>query len=139
MRQRRSLLARHADFLNMLEQFTPLQFSACESAARLFDAGESPLLQFGGYQVAVQQNSGQQIIEVVRDSSRQPPDDFHLLCFAQVFFHLPALGRIREHCDQEGGLPSRVAAEGHRQMSPELGTVLAPIALFNFERAALVP
>src|SRR4029077_18987684 len=111
MRQRRSLLASHADFLYMLAQFTPLSFSACEYAARHFNTCESSFLQCGGYQIAVEQNAGQQVIEVVPDSSCQPSDDFHLLGFAQMFFHPPALGCVREHRDQDGGLVSRIASE----------------------------
>src|SRR5208337_4906799 len=56
-----------------------------------------------------------------------------------MFFHPPALGRVRQHRDQEGGLAAGVAPERHRQMPPELGTVFAPAALFDFERAALAP
>ena len=73
------------------------------------------------------------------DSSRQPSDDFHLLGFAHMFIHPLALGRVHQHRDQEGGFASRVAPQRHRQMSPELGTVFAPVAFFAFDRAALAP
>src|SRR5208282_678303 len=56
-----------------------------------------------------------------------------------MFFHSLALGRVRQHGDQEGGLPTWVAAERYRQMSPEFGTVFALVAFFDLERAALAP
>src|SRR6266436_9411804 len=135
MRQRRPLLARYADFFNLLAQPAPLRYAVLQSALVQLANLPSAALQPGGQQVAVEQNAGQQVIEVVCDSSRQPSDDFHLLGFAQMFFHPPALGRVREHRDQEGGLASRVASERHRQLPPELGTVFAPVTLFDFEGA----
>src|SRR5271169_3469540 len=56
-----------------------------------------------------------------------------------MFFHPLALGRIRQHGDQEGGLAARVTAERYRQMSPEFGTVFAAVAFFDLEKAALAP
>ncbi len=139
MRQRGALLARHADFFHVLAQPAPLRSAVLQSALVRLANLPSTALQLDGQQVAVQQNAGQQVIEVVRDSSGQPSDDFHLLGFEQMFIHPLALSSVRQHRDQEGGLAASVAPEGHRHMSPELGTVFAPVALFDFERVALAP
>src|SRR5208283_2822310 len=77
LRQRRPLLACHADFFNVLAQPAPLQFMGLKcmglKSVGLKSIGlKSAALQSSAQQVAVQQNAGQQVIEVVRDSSRQP-------------------------------------------------------------------
>src|ERR1019366_6866952 len=128
-RQRRALLARHADFFHVLAQ--PARFHSVTPQGRVSRSTvlqsnvlqsnvlQSAALQSRDQQVAVQQDAGQQVIEVVRDSSRQPPDRFHLLGLTETFFQPFALGRVRQHRDQK--VAAGVAPKRHRQMSPEFG------------------
>jgi hypothetical protein len=48
---------------------------------------------------AVAHDGGQQIVEVVGHSSRQPPHRFHLLGLQQLMFHLSFFGDIPETPD----------------------------------------
>ena len=52
--------------------------------------------------VAVAEQHGDQVVEVVRDAARQPPDRFHLLGLPQLRFELVAIGHVaRDHGDPD--------------------------------------
>jgi len=39
---------------------------------------------------------GQEVVEVVRDAAREPPDGLHLLRLAQLLLEVPALADVLE-------------------------------------------
>ena len=53
-------------------------------------------LQASGGELRVAQDGREQVVEIVRDASRQPPHRFHLLGVAELFFELPPSGEVHQ-------------------------------------------
>ena len=75
-------------------------------------AGDGSLgARFGKNEVAVAQDSGQKIIEIMRDAGRQLSERFHFLGATQLVLQLFTRGNIHERTDESGGLSGRVALD----------------------------
>ena len=60
-------------------------------------------------EIAVAENGGEEIIEVVRDAAGELAEGFHLLRTDHLIVQLLARGDVHERADQAGGLALRVA------------------------------
>jgi len=82
----------------------------------------------------------QQIVEVVRNASRQPSDDLHLLRFARFLSDAPCFRRVLQHRDQERGLTPDIVYCRDRHLTPQVRSIFAKVLTFLLEgvaRAAL--
>ena len=75
------------------------------------------------HQVAVPENHGQQIVEVVRDAAGQPPDGFHLLRLLVLLFERAALGDVQRDPDAAQRCAVRVEVDAARAGQPPHGAV----------------
>ena len=75
------------------------------------------------YQVAVPENHGQQIVEVVRDAAGQPPDGFHLLRLLVLLFERAALGDVKRNPDAAHRCAVPVEVHAARAGQPPHGAV----------------
>ena len=55
--------------------------------------------QLFAQQVHVAEHGGEDVVEVVGDAAREPPDRFHLLRLTQLEFELAALGNVTHRAE----------------------------------------
>ncbi len=120
LRQCRSLLAREADFFHMLQQ-----------PASTFNPGRK--------QIAIQQDASQQVVEVVRNASRQSSDDFHFFCCPRFLGGTPGFRRVFQHGDQEDRFTPGIVHHRHRQLAPEIRPIFAAVATLLLEGVTCAP
>ena len=84
----------------------------CSAATSSPDA----VYKFRPYEVAIQQNAGQQVVEVVRDPARQAPHDLQLFRLVQPVFNFARVS-VRKLADRiHKGSPQKILKSKLRKM-----------------------
>ncbi len=66
-------------------------------------------IELGEQQIAVEQEAGEEIIEIVGDASGEAADDLHFLGLAELLLEPGAFGGVFDQDDEEGGIVLGVA------------------------------